>query len=63
MSNHNPDEKSGSRKPKVSLAMKIIQGLGGPKVMAKAVIDGQPVNIPALLFFSMEGRRGVDQAS
>jgi len=30
MSNHNPDEKSGHRKPKVSLAMIVNQGLGGP---------------------------------
>lgn len=40
MSNHNPDEKSGPRKLKVSLAMKINQGLGDPKVMAKAAADG-----------------------
>ena len=32
ISNRNPDEKSGRRKPKVSLAMKISQGLGGPKL-------------------------------
>ena len=30
MSNHNSDEISEDRKPKVSLAMTIIQGLGGP---------------------------------
>ena len=30
MSNRNPDESSGHRKPKVSLAMTISQGLGGP---------------------------------
>ncbi len=30
MSNRNPDESSGHRKPKVSLAMVVIQGLGGP---------------------------------
>ena len=30
MSNRNPDEISGRRKPKVSLAMIVIQGLGGP---------------------------------
>lgn len=40
MSNRNPDEKSGPRKSKVSLAMSISQGLGGPKVMAKAEADG-----------------------
>jgi hypothetical protein len=59
MSNHNPDEKSGPRKPKVSLAMTISQRLGGPKAMAKAVADGQPVNIPALPFFTTGGRSGV----
>ena len=31
MSNRNPDEISGHREPKVSLAMVINQGLGGPK--------------------------------
>ena len=51
MSNHNPDESSGHRKPKVSLAMSISQGLGGPKMNPKGVVDGQPVNIPALLYF------------
>ena len=50
MSNDNPPENGGLRKPKVSLAMEISQGLGGPKVMAKAAADGQPVNIPALPF-------------
>jgi hypothetical protein len=49
MSNRNPDESSGHRKPKVSLAMLISQGLGGPKVKPKGVADGQPVNIPAHL--------------
>ena len=36
----------GRRKPKVSLAMLINQGLVGPKVMAKAAADGHTVNIP-----------------
>ena len=31
-SNRKPGENPGRRKPKVSLAMLIIQGLGGPKV-------------------------------
>jgi hypothetical protein len=31
MSNRNPDENSGRRKPKDSSAMAIIGGLGGPK--------------------------------
>ena len=48
MSNHNPPESGGHRKPKVSLAMTINQGLGGPKANPKGVVDGQPVNIPAL---------------
>ena len=47
-SNRKSDEKSGHRKPKVSLAMEISQGLVGPKPMAKAAGDGQQVNIPAL---------------
>jgi len=46
-SNHNGGEKPPHRKPKVSLAMAISQGLGGPKVMAKAAADGQTVNIPS----------------
>ena len=48
MSNRNPGESPGHRKPKVSLAMMISQGLGGPKGKPKGVPDGQPVNIPAL---------------
>ena len=40
MSNHNPDEKSGPRKSKVSVAMAINHGLGGPKAMAKAAANG-----------------------
>jgi len=47
MSNHNPDEISGHQKPKVSLAMSISQGLGGPKEKPKGKSNGQPVNIPA----------------
>ena len=47
MSNRNGREIRPHRKPKVSLAMSIIQGLGGPKVNPKGVADGQPVNIPA----------------
>jgi len=48
MSNRKPGENPGRRKPKVSLAMTISQGLGGPKVNPKGVAEGQPVNIPAL---------------
>ena len=47
MSNRNLGESPRHRKPKVSLAMTISQGLGGPKVNPKGVADGQPVNIPA----------------
>jgi len=36
MSNRKSLESSGHRKPKVSLAMVIIQGLGGPKPMLRA---------------------------
>ena len=50
-SNHKADEISARRKTKVSLAMLISQGLVGPKGMAKAVLDGQWVNIPTLLYF------------
>ena len=53
MSNHNPAEKAGPRKSKVSVAMTINHGLDGPKAMAKAAADGQPVNIPALLLLLM----------
>ena len=45
-SNRNPRENRGRRKIKVSLAMKISQGLVGPKPMARAAGDGHTVNIP-----------------
>jgi hypothetical protein len=45
-SNRNTGEKPVRRKPKVSLAMIISQGLVGPKAMAKAAADGHTVNIP-----------------
>ena len=48
MSNRKSGENPDHRKPKVSSAMPINRGLGGPKGKAKAVPDGQPVNIPAL---------------
>ena len=50
MSNHNPNEKLEPRKSKVSVALAINHGLGGPKAMPKGAGDGQLVNIPALLF-------------
>ena len=53
ISNHNAGEKPAHRKPKVSLAMTISQGLVGPKDKPRGDSDGQPVNIPApLLFFN-----------
>ncbi len=45
MSNRKADVKSAPRKSKVSSAMKINGGLGGPKAMAKAAANGQAVNI------------------
>ena len=45
-SNRNLCEIQRRRKTKVSLAMVIIQGLVGPKPMAKAGGDGHTVNIP-----------------
>ena len=55
MSNRNPPENGGHRKPEDSLATAIDQGLGGPKGKAKTVPDGQPVNIPALPHQFLEG--------
>lgn len=55
MSSHNPNEKLEPRKPKVSVALAINHGLGGPKAMAKAAADGQTVNIPSLPLFDAEG--------
>ena len=46
ISNVNPDEKSGRRKPKVSWGREIRPGLVGPKARPKGVADGQLVNIP-----------------
>ena len=39
MSNHNPNEKLEPRKSKVSVALAINHGLGGPKAMAKAAAE------------------------
>ena len=52
-SNRNDAENASRRKIKVSLVMSISQGLVGPKGMAKAVLDGQQVNIPVLSCFVM----------
>ena len=54
MSNRNRRESRRHRKPKVSLAMVINQGLGGPKANPKGAADGQPVNIPALLLDNLK---------
>jgi len=54
MSNRNVSEILTRRKSKVSWAMLIIPGLGGPKARPKGVVDGQPVNIPAPQYYSME---------
>ncbi len=48
MSNRKHDENACPRKSKVSVAMEVSHGLGGPKAMAKAAANGQLVNIPAL---------------
>ena len=61
-SNRKEGEIPSRRKIKVSWAMVIIPGLVGPKEMAKAESDGQLVNIPALLFYSMIGRSVVYKA-
>jgi hypothetical protein len=45
-SNHNMSEILIRRKIKVSLAMKISQGLVGPKGMERSEPDGHTVNIP-----------------
>ena len=47
MSNHNPNEKLEPRKSKVSVALAINHGLGGPKAIPKGAVDGKLVNIPA----------------
>ena len=51
MSNHYPNEKLGPRKSKVSVALAINHGLGGPKAIPKGAADGQTVNIPSLQHF------------
>ena len=61
-SNRKEGEIPSRRKIKVSWATMIDPGLVGPKEMAKAASDGQLVNIPALLFYSMIGRSVVYRA-
>ena len=60
MSNHNLNEKLGPRKSKVSEALAINLGLGGPKAIAKAEADGQLVNIPARRAYVMGRQSAVD---
>ena len=59
MSNHKAGEIPARRKSKVSWAMLINPGLVGPKARLKGVVDGQQVNIPALLVYSKERRISV----
>ena len=49
MSSEKGGENPPRRKPKVSKARLVRLSLAGPKPRAKAVGDGQPVNIPAPL--------------
>ena len=50
MSNRNPPEKGGHRKPKVSLAMIVSQGLGGPNPPLEMVggMDSRLIFRPSL---------------
>ena len=52
MSSKKPGENPGHRKSKVSWAMTVNPGLVGPKARLRSVVDGQQVNIPALLLIS-----------
>ena len=63
LSNRIPDESSGHRKSKVSLAMVFNQGLGDPKANPKGAADGQLVNIPTLLYFFNKVRSLVSKAT
>ena len=49
MSNKKLREIRNHRKSKVSWATDVVPGLVGPKARLKSVVDGQLVNIPALL--------------
>ena len=57
MSNHNPNEKLEPRKSKVSVALAINHGLGGPKPIPKGASDGQLVNIPARPYLLKKGTK------
>jgi hypothetical protein len=59
LSNHNPDEKSEHRKPEVSLAMLIIQGLGGPNLIPERVLgmDSRLIFRPFAKIFLDNGKQ------
>ena len=47
--------------PRVPAQRYSAQGESDPKARPKGVVDGKQVNIPALLFIAMEGRRRLGQ--
>ena len=61
MSNHNPNEKLEPRKSKVSVALAINHGLGGPKVIPKGAADGKLVNIPARPRSHRQGTKNISR--
>jgi hypothetical protein len=61
MSNHNPNEKLEPRKSKVSVALAINHGLGGPKVIPKGAADGKLVNIPARPHDHTQGTKDISR--
>jgi hypothetical protein len=61
MSNHNPNEKLEPRKSKVSVALAINHGLGGPKVIPKGAADGKLVNIPARPYDHISRTRNISR--
>ena len=63
MSNHNPNEKLEPRKSKVSVALAINHGLGGPKAMVKTAADGKLVNIPARPHDHNQGTKEINRSA
>ena len=63
MSNHYLNAKLRPRKSKVSVALAINHGLGGPKAMAKAAADGKLVNIPALPHDHNQGTKDIKRSA
>lgn len=61
MSNHNPNEKLEPRKSKVSVALAINHGLGGPKVIPKGAADGKLVNILARPYDHISRTKEIDR--